>query len=415
MKSYVNINPFSKMAIRVDKENYKEKFIGREREIFRILDNLFQSQKGNISHMFIYGEEGVGKTSLFNYIKFIVSESKDIYGFNAEEYFGGRLYYTIAETNVFERKTLDESINPLLINLEENFKRQRIKLSNIKFSLEWPLPYFIKGKFETTISNDKINIPLDVLEQLSSTLEKSSEVALESGISGILLVIDNIDFLVKDFNIGQFFKVLSERLINRNSNVVITFIGSEHALEKMIEQEPSVSGILDKIKVNNFNISEITRCLNISKDNGVIFDEESINLIYEYTNGNPALVQQIAHETFRRYGGEINIEQITEIIEDKIQDQVYYLKSKLKHLDFRHKALLNRIVNMSGRCNKDELEEYFQENILENGFFNHIEFQSCIKYLERYGFSKYKDGTLMITNKLILETLKREDMKYEYS
>lgn len=404
-------NPFSREPIKVNKDNYKEKFIGRGKEIEKILGNLIQVAQGTASHMFIYGKDGVGKTSLINYIEFIVNESKNYFGFNAEEYYDGVLYFIIAKTIGFEMKTLEESINPLLIDLEKNLKKKNIKFENIKFGLEFSIPYLSKAKVETTLSNNRINIPLNIIEQLSETLEKVSDIAFNNDVSGVLLVIDNIDALVKDFNIGQFFKVLSEKINKEYNNISMIFIGKEESLEKMIEQEYSINGILDKIEVNNFNVEEIGQCLDISKKDQVIFTEESINLIYEYTDGNPSLVQQIAYETFRNFKGQIGISEMKKIIDIQEKNQVHYLKSKIKNLDYRHRRVLNIIINSTnGIYNKYELSEWFKKNVS-----NEVEeFQSCVKHLEKQGLINICKDTVSIINKLYLEALKREEIKNEY-
>lgn len=180
-------------------------FAGRSEELQKIRQSLVQTQNGNPAHFIIHGERGIGKSSLLLYVNalgtgHVKSPSGSAFNFLTLqiELESGDTTETLVEKIVreLEREVGSKDAATELVKRGWNFAK-RIEAFGVKL------------RDEANPKKDKLMEDLvDLVDEVLSKIEVADD--------GIMLLIDEADRGALNVGLGNFVKLLTERLTKRN-------------------------------------------------------------------------------------------------------------------------------------------------------------------------------------------------------
>jgi len=270
-------------------------FAGRGGELMVMERALYQTSNGNPTHFLIHGERGIGKSSflfLFNHIARGHVESLE------------NKKYTFLTINIELEPNDDyaEIVAKVARELQRELDRDQAVKKLLKELWDFVSNWRVLGVEYKRDSNPPVKA---MLEELGDKL-----VAIASAISqerqGIYIFIDEADKPPVEAGLGEFVKMLTERLTKRGANNVgLGIIGISNVIPKMKESHESSIRILTPIQLEPLladDRKEVVRrgLTEARKKNSfdVTITEGAIELIADLSEGYPHFIQQYAHSSF---------------------------------------------------------------------------------------------------------------------
>jgi AAA+ ATPase superfamily predicted ATPase len=214
---------------------FKGMFVGREREIQRIDEILFQTKNANPTNILLTGERGIGKSSLLlvtNYFsKGDLHLSEDIYNF-----------FTIQISLTNEMKLFE-----FIIKLKNAFERELSKLNKKIETIKKVWEFIQRIEIAGTGLKGKNNAltEVEIMDKLTFSiidtikLLTSKNVISDLGFKkkdGIVILIDEADKASNELNLGSFIKNLSEKLILENCNKFLLVLAGLPSICKILRE-----------------------------------------------------------------------------------------------------------------------------------------------------------------------------------
>ena len=277
-------------------------FCGRENELVSIKQSLFQTKHGNPKHFLIEGERGIGKSSLMLYVqweasgrplilrdttfRFIVVSVELGGGMTAEDIIrriGGELKAQISEMQTL--RTLAKAAWDFLSNW---------KLLGIEYKKE-------------AKENDGLQATEDMARVMAQLIKASSqELDVGQQLDGILVLIDEADKPSEEARLGEFLKLLTERLTKLDChNVCFGLAGLPSLIPKLRGSHESSPRLFETLHLQTLEPAEtkdvILRGLSEAKEkNGydTEISQEALNLLAHLAEGYPHFIQQFAHSAY---------------------------------------------------------------------------------------------------------------------
>jgi Cdc6-like AAA superfamily ATPase len=228
----------------------KDLFAGRIAQVEKVLNVVFQ--KG--THAVLFGERGVGKTSLANIIfDFLV--------------FDGRTTYARASTNCSEKTTFEEIWKTLL--------RQ--------FTFEQPDG--ITATLDMALPENGPIYPENIRETLGLLSHPT------------LIIIDELDSLAdRDARkaIADTIKTLSDHAVD----TTVLLVGVAESVDQLIGEHPSIERAIRQVPMPRMSKSELLEIIDqgIAKCEGLTIDEQPRERIADYSQGLPFYTHLLARE-----------------------------------------------------------------------------------------------------------------------
>ncbi|MBE6489229.1 MAG: ATP-binding protein [Methanosphaera stadtmanae] len=263
-----------------------ENFVGREiiiKNIIRYLPNIFD---GENRHFYLVGNRGMGKSSLSDYLSYILEVKYDV------------VTVKISNEGVEDVNTLIIRIIEALLNnvrveslkdkLLENFSNyvETVGVMGLKIKL--------KPQSGDLIDSIRHDFPSFIKELCSDLYEKKA----------IFIIIDDVNGLSKTPVFTNWYKSFVDNLTMRfDKEVPVAFLLTSYPenLEKLKEHNPSFSRIFYHYDVNALSEDEVIqfykKCFN--KTN-IQYDEKSLKLLSKYCYGIPLVMQELGENIFWR-------------------------------------------------------------------------------------------------------------------
>ena len=342
-----------------------DKFEGRKLVIKQIVRYSFHLSDDKIQYFLLYGQKGMGKTSLG---KFLIEYLKDVYSMEG-------IYISNNGNNNLE-KFLNLIVESFLNKIPKNKLIDTLKslFDNID-SLE------IKG----TKINFKANEYeySDVLYDFSFTLNKLiSEITSQP----IFLVIDDIDELVTTKEFLIWFKTFLDTN-NINFPLYILFIGDEESFDNFIAEY----GLYFYGELKQMDNAETYNFFKKSFESvNIECSDELLHTLTYFSSGFPLLMQEIGDSIFWRCENNVvtkdTIKSALLNIADKLAiTQIRPVFDKINKKDY-DKILLKIGEKNLYKFNRSDIINDFQEDIVDSFINDLYNEEILIKSRDRYHY-----------------------------
>lgn len=278
-------------------------FAGRGEEIEAIERSLLQAQGGNPVNLLITGERGIGKTSLLQYAE-VVAEGHIPVDDKAVKFLIGSVSLTSKTTRTTLIKLIEREIARKLADSEKARKFltttwdfvQRLEVGGVKIT--------------QTQQDQDDELVLDdfawALSQTAKRITTSGQDTFNCNYDGVLILIDEADNAPVSVGLGEFLKIVQEKLQKNNVRNVFFILAGLPSVRNVLKGSHESS--LRLFEDHTLDILEdeevkyvIKRCLDSSFDRcGIrttITGEAQTELI-RLADGYPHFIQQFGYSAF---------------------------------------------------------------------------------------------------------------------
>lgn len=348
-------------------------FKGRTVEVRQILSTL--NTPGQ--HVLLFGERGVGKSSLANVT------SKQIVNITNKYLISKKCSKTDNFKTIVEKVLIFVGVNPLE---SRNSKRTEIGFSGAAFETSRELSGY----------EDRLNSPSWVAEKIKD--------------ANVLFLIDEFDSIKEEsdkFKIAELVKLLSDY----NSDIKLFIVGIAETSSKLTQGHPSVQRCLKEIKLQKMQNEELFRIIvDGERKLGIEFSRESRRRICVLSSGYAHFTHLIAlkasEEAIINNQPYIDLPDVNRAIEKSVDECVDTLSTSYKDAISSFSASTidkyRKILYAISLCNDEfirsaeirkEYSRIFKENITQgtlNNFLSKIVASDTSKLLKRLGKGVYR-------------------------
>lgn len=348
-------------------------FKGRTVEVRQILSTL--NTPGQ--HVLLFGERGVGKSSLTNVT------SKQIVNITNKYLISKKCSKTDNFKTIVEKVLIHVGVNPLE---SRNSKRTEIGFSGAAFETSRELSGY----------EDRLNSPSWVAEKIKD--------------ANVLFLIDEFDSIKEEsdkFKIAELVKLLSDY----NSDIKLFIVGIAETSSKLTQGHPSVQRCLKEIKLQKMQNEELFRIIiDGERKLGIEFSRESRRRICILSSGYAHFTHLIAlkasEEAIINNQPYIDLPDVNRAIEKSVDECVDTLSTSYKDAISSFSASTidkyRKILYAISQCNDEfirsaeirkEYSRIFKDNITQgtlNNFLSKIVASDTSKLLKRLGKGVYR-------------------------
>ena len=271
-------------------------FAGRVDELNALERSLFQTINGNPDHFLIHGERGIGKSSLLLVVNsFARGDVKTLH----DNTYNFMTINIELEPNDDYREILQKLARELQRELNKNETLKKALKAIWKFITNWEV-LGVKYNRNTTPTDAMLEELAEKLVAIASTLKEKNQ--------GVFIFIDEADKPPSKADLGEFIKVLTERLTKRGANNVgIGIVGISNVIKKLRDSHESSVRILTPIKLTPLLPGEskevvIKGLKEADEKNGfeTLIDDNALGMIAHLSEGYPHFIQQYAYSSFEQ-------------------------------------------------------------------------------------------------------------------
>jgi hypothetical protein len=330
-----------------------ESFVGRKEEIQRISRYINQASKGVMTHSFISGERGIGKSSLA--LKVLDTAETDF------KMLG--LYIVLhGEDN------LNDLVKRIIIELLEKTKKEKwygkiFNFFNAKLSKATIGYNSTKIEFEPK-EDELINyvdkFP-DILKEITKKIEDEK--------NGLFIILDDINGLTENPRFADWYKSFEDTAqvkYTENLPVFMMVVGYKEKWDALGKHNESVLRIFRKSDIellSNYDVRYFFK-ENFEKL-GISVDDGAMGFLVTYSSGMPRMMQEIGDAVFWINEDDTINEQdaVDGILEAKNEIARTYLRSSLDQIQSDYyKSMLNKMgASSQSTYAREDLKRIFDE------------------------------------------------------
>ena len=273
-------------------------FVGRIDEIMSIERCLYQTRFGNPQHFLIQGERGIGKSSLLYYIEIMASGQID-------SLVGGKFSFLSISVDLGGCSSQIDIIRKIGRALRSKVS----EIDHIKSAAgglwTWLTNWEVLG---VRYHKDQASLdPEEVSEQLVDFL-KQLFVSISNKFDGILILIDEADRPSSEAGLGEFLKVVTERLTKGGcNNLLVGLAALPSILGKLRDSHESAPRLFHTMLLEPLAVDERKRVVSMSldvanqkNDAKTLINDDALDLLVELSEGYPHFLQQFSYCAFEK-------------------------------------------------------------------------------------------------------------------
>ena len=278
-------------------------FVGRVPELLSIEKCLFQTKHGNPQHFLIEGERGIGKSSLFLYVKSLAQGR-----FTGLD-FKDKFKFICVSVDLGKCKTQLHIIQNIAKGLKaEIAAKQEIKAKATAF-WGWITQWEVMGvKFNH--EDDSFDADFAGQELVSNLTKFFDEV---NDIDGVLILLDEADAPESSADLGTFLKMTSERLQRNDCNqVVFGLAGLPPLLGRLKDSHESSPRLFEIMTLATLEVDERRRVVNNSVERAneanktdLTINDDAMDELCNISEGYPHFLQQFGYCAFEANTDEV--------------------------------------------------------------------------------------------------------------
>ena len=289
-------------------------FAGRTRELNTLERVLVQTKNGNPLHFLIRGERGIGKSSLLLFLKYVAQG--EIISLHDNTY-----RFLVVNIELEPNTTYREIIKRVGAEFQREVAAHDQSKEVAKKAWDFLKKWEIMGvKYSSEIRDLE---PHEMLDDLASTIDLTYK-SMQGTIDGILITIDEADKPPASANLGEFSKLLTERLMKRGCDrVALGLSGLPQTVDRLKESHESAPRVFEDISLDPLSPGErievirkgLAEAKNVNNKTTRI-DPGAEAMISEFSEGYPHFIQQFAYCAF-------DVDQDDDIGEDDVKEGAY--------------------------------------------------------------------------------------------
>jgi len=363
-------------------------FIGRFKEIERIIRTVKQVELGKPQAVFLSGEYGIGKSSLASFLRFYAERNNHILGIHV--FLGGA--ETLEDVAI---KTVEAVIKQ---QIYEETKLEKIRNLLAKYIGQQSL-FGININFDV-LKADALNLSQGYLPFLRELLNRFKD----DNVKGIMLILDEINGIAGNKQFAHFIKgLVDENAVSKTPlPLLLMLCGVEERKKQMIDNHQPIERIFDAIEINPMDETEMkeffTKTFNSVNMNVA---DEAMTFLCRYSAGYPKLMHIVGDAAFWLNNDTLIdkndatagiIEAAGEIGKKFVDQQIY---TALHSSDYR--SILAKLA-------KEKFDLSFRKGDIEKGLSEseRKKFHNFLQRMKKLGLLKSGEehGEYIFTNRL---------------
>ncbi len=261
-------------------------FAGRQQEVETLLGGCRQAlQSQQVYRSYIQGERGIGKSSLASFVREIADREYAM--LTVHVHLGGA-------------KNLDEMARRIFKEIAES-SQNRPWFDKLKQALGDHLKSvgFFGMQLDFTATPDELQL---LWQNLASQLREMLHL-LKKQRNGVLLLLDDINGLAASPDFANWLKSFVDGAATSGQPLPLhlVLISLPQRRQEIISHNPSLNRVFTIIDVAPLSEDDTRHyVIQALKSVGMSIDEEALQLIVRFSDGYPAILQEIADATFKR-------------------------------------------------------------------------------------------------------------------
>jgi hypothetical protein len=230
----------------------RSKFAGRLAVLARLIEILEEQR----SHVVIYGERGIGKTSLVHILAEIARESR----------------YLVIYASCGAFSTFEDIFRAVLADIPQ---------------------LYLRDVDPTVLGESRVSLA----DRLSETFDARQLGEMLAQVTGtrVIIILDEYDRAESD-QFRQSVAELIKNLSDRAARVQLVLAGVASNLQQLIGYIPSIRRNIIGLPMPRLSGEEVRALIRIGEQGaGVAFDEDAVKAIESLSNGSPYLVRLVSH------------------------------------------------------------------------------------------------------------------------
>lgn len=218
-------------------------FIGRIKEIERIIRTIRQVELGKPQAVFLSGDYGIGKSSLASFLRYYAERNNHILGIHV--FLGGA--ETIEDIAI---KTVEAVIKQ---QIYEETKLEKIRNFFAKYIGQQSL-FGLNINFDV-LRADAMNLSQGYLPFLKELLNRFKD----DNVKGIMLILDEINGITENKQFAHFIKgLVDENAVSKTPlPLLLILCGVEERRKQMIDKHQPIERIFDVVEINPMDEMEM--------------------------------------------------------------------------------------------------------------------------------------------------------------
>ena len=260
-------------------------FVGRKKQVEEISNYMGLSfRKQQMENILIYGDRGIGKSSLAGYVSAIAERKYDI---------------VPVHISLSENGNLDGLIQNILIRIFEEIGR-----SNWFDKVKKVLGKYVKrvGLFgvqvDLNLSDDEL---LPSIRSFDVALKNIINEIAKAGKGGLILTLDDINGLTQKEEFANWYKGFSDGVSMKNLKLPISILLLTTPIqrERLYELQPSLMRIFRPIEIDRLSDDEVNEFFRKTYDKvGIKVEDDALKRMVHYSSGLPIIMQEIGDAVF---------------------------------------------------------------------------------------------------------------------
>ena len=233
-------------------------FVGRVTELDKLESHLLQTRALQPVNFLLTGERGIGKTSLLDYIK-DVARGRIALGVEGDE----KVSFLVVETDIDQRTTQ----LALAKKIELGLRRELGKSEKARSFLTEAWKFLQRLEAGGVALKEKSGPDSDLIVEefaysLADTINRvtneSAEDLFSAKYDGLLLLIDEADNSSADLHLGNFLKLLTERLQRNDCQaVMVGLAGLPDVRRVLLDSHPSSLRLFEEVQLGRLSNDEV--------------------------------------------------------------------------------------------------------------------------------------------------------------
>lgn len=259
-------------------------FVGRVSEIKTIVDKAGSVCAGRLERIFVYGERGIGKSSLCRMARVIAEKDFDILGVHV--FLGGVSSMQEMARRIFEKILKDNADRPWYQGIKSFLGEHVREVGLFGVSIEF------------NADEKELN---QLVNQFASSLRRLIQ-QLGRYKKGIMLILDDLNGLAGSTEFANWLKSLVDEIATADQPLplLLVLVGLPDRRTQLLQSQPSLARVFDPIEIKKLSRGETDEFYRQSfLKVGIRIEDESLNTLWKYSGGYPVLAHEIGDAVFK--------------------------------------------------------------------------------------------------------------------